>query len=583
MKHASSSFAKIAGSPHGSALANHLDSLDNFLSALPVAAAIAVKDGKRYKITAFNAEYARHCLDNEGNSRIDSGFLASIIDKAAADESSRATELWTSRNVAARRELEITASVCTLSNMKSEHFMLTFIDRTSEIETQEQLRREMVVDALTGLPNRLGFEEQVDLRAEVVQARSRAGLKLSEFAIFSVDMARFSQINECAGAIVGDELLTTVACRLVGKIRKKDILGRTDGNQFAIYAEITNGEKDITRFANRILDAFAEPFRLSDMEIQIDIAIGVAIGKVGRRSGCEAVRDAQIALKKSKQTQMVEIYSPEALDTARRRFTLETELRKAIQQNRLELFYQPLIDFTNGNIVGFEALSRWNHPDRGFISPAEFIPVAEDCGLVVPLGRWALEEACETLRRWDVQAGETLPIKFNINVSAVQFARDDIPKMVAQTLRASKIPAERIVLELTESVVVSDPARAAKVMHDLRNLNVSLAMDDFGTGYSNLAYLQQLPIDVLKIDRSFVTSMLDDKDKVSIVRAILSLATALGMETTAEGIESLELYNTLAALGCTYGQGYYMAAPLPAKEALAMLLKQRNSSGDLAA
>lgn len=561
-----------------------------FLQALPIAAAFAKVRDNHLKIMAHNDEYRRKSIGHDKKMLVEHSFLLMLAHEAQASDTGRATRGWRSDNIAIRREFDVTASLCGSTEFSTlgrylgeEHILLTFLDRTSEIESQNQLRREMVVDSLTGLPNRIGFEEQIDARIDALEQQNSYAINAKKFAVFSVDMARFSQINECAGAVVGDELLTTVARRLIGQIRKRDILARTDSNEFAIYAEMPRGEADVPRVSRRILEAFSMPFRLSDMEIQIEVAIGVAIGTVGRRNGCDAIRDAQMALKKSKRTQSLEIYSPESLDIARRRFSLETELRKALQNNHLELYYQPLVGFSNSQIMGFEALARWKDPDRGFISPGEFIPVAEDCGLIVPLGRWAFEEACETLKRWDVQVGEVLPLKLNINVSAVQFARDDIPKMVAQTLRSSKVGADRITLELTESVVVSDPDRARKVMQALRQMNISLAMDDFGTGYSNLAYLQQLPIDVLKIDRSFVTSMLEDKDKVAIVRAILSLATALGMETTAEGIESLELFNTLAALGCTYGQGYYMAAPLPAKEALALYLNARNSTKNFAA
>ncbi|MEZ5710736.1 MAG: bifunctional diguanylate cyclase/phosphodiesterase [Blastomonas sp.] len=544
------------------------------LETLPIAAAIGRVKSGRVQFVAHNRCFERLGLCPGGRARIDANVLMRLAREALDSAGEQFQAIWESGDPVNKQKLDITAVERMLGPRDNTEILFTFIDRTCEAEAQESLRREMVSDSLTGLLNRTGFEEAVEARIDESTSGGRSRTRPYRYAILIVDMARFSQINECAGGVVGDELISTVARRLMSKIRKVDILARIGGDEFAIFAELTNGDKDVWRVADRIESAFHDTYRLSDMEIQIEAAIGAAIGGANDRSPGDHIRDAHIALKKAKQSKQVEIYTPEALDIARRRFTLETELRKALQKNGLKLYYQPLVDFSNGQIVGFEALARWNDSDRGPISPAEFVPVAEESGLIVPLGRWALQEACETLKEWDLRAGASLPLKVNVNVSAVQFARDDLPRIVSQALKSSKLEPERLTLELTESVVVSDPERAASVMHALRKLDVSLAMDDFGTGYSNLAYLQQLPIDVLKIDRSFVSRMLEEKDKVAIVRAVLSLATALGMETTAEGIESLELYNMLAALGCTYGQGYYLAAPLAADEAFETYLNQ---------
>ncbi|HEX8412682.1 MAG TPA: EAL domain-containing protein, partial [Sphingomicrobium sp.] len=228
----------------------------------------------------------------------------------------------------------------------------------------------------------------------------------------------------------------------------------------------------------------------------------------------------------------------------------------------------PLIDLKSGQVTGFEALARWTHEDRGEISPNEFIPVAEESGLILQLGQWAMHKASETLAAWDHAAGEPLPLYVGVNLSAIQVARDDIAAMVSSALKASGLNGNRLTLELTESSIVQDPARATRVFDALKALDATVAMDDFGTGYSSLAYLQRLPIDVLKIDRSFVSGMMVDPDSVAIVRAVLSLADALGMSTTAEGIETVELATTLAALGCSSGQGFYFAKPLEASAAL---------------
>ena len=282
----------------------------------------------------------------------------------------------------------------------------------------------------------------------------------------------------------------------------------------------------------------------------------------------ELFRNAQFAVKQAKAAGKPQVYEPKEASAARRRFSIETELRRALEKDQLKLFYQPLIDLKSGEVAGFEALARWHHDDRGEISPAEFIPVAEESGLILTLGRWAMDRAATTLAEWDHEVGEALPFYVGVNLSAIQVARDDIAAVVQSALKSSGLDGNRLTLELTESSIVQDPVRAQRVFEALKALDATVAMDDFGTGYSSLAYLQRLPIDVLKIDRSFVTGMMVDPDSVAIVRAVLSLAEALGMSTTAEGVETVELATTLATLGCASGQGYYFARPLETGAAL---------------
>ncbi len=543
------------------------------LEPLPIPAAVVMRAGDDLELMAANRAFKERGLVPTEPGGLDFRLLSELVSVAHRNDSGKAVKPWTLDDPIKPRRYDVTVARMDLRGMEWPHFLVSLIDRTSEIETHDSFRRETMRDSLTGLPNRAGFEDEVESRLADAPTGGRGSL--GAFAVFTLDIARFSQINECAGSIVGDELIITVARRLMGRMRKTDIVARIGGNEFALFVPLRGtSERELMRITNRIRSIFAEPYRLSDLEIQIDGAIGIALSKPGQSDCANYIRQSQIALKRAKQTRQAEVYTPEELDKARRRFTLETELRKAIELDRLELYFQPLIDLSNGFVTGFEALARWKDPDYGMISPAEFIPVAEECGLILPLGRWALDRACQVLNEWDAKAGEMLPLKVSVNVSAAQFARDDIPNMVSGILRANKTKPERIMLELTESVVVSDPARAAKVMNALRALDVSLAMADFGTGYSNLAYLQQLPIDVLKIDRSFVTHMLQERDKVAIVRAILSLASALNMETTAEGIETLEIAHTLAALGCSYGQGYFYSPPVPAASAYDFMIER---------
>jgi diguanylate cyclase (GGDEF)-like protein len=418
----------------------------------------------------------------------------------------------------------------------------------------------MLRDSLTGLPNRLSFTETVELRG------GEASRDL-EHAVLVVDMLRFSRINESMGSLAGDELLITFARRLMSALRAGDVLARTGGNEFGILVGLKRGVIDALAAAERIQDIMSTPFKLSELEIRVECAIGVALMHSSQDAE-ELFRHAQFAVKQAKAAGKPQVYEPKEASAARRRFSIETELRRALDKDQLKLFYQPLINLKSGEVAGFEALARWTHDDRGEISPTEFIPVAEESGLILQLGRWAMDKAAQTVASWDEAAGGPLPLYVGVNLSAIQVARDNIAEVVESALRSSGLKGERLTLELTESSIVQDPARAMRVFEALKALNATVAMDDFGTGYSSLAYLQRLPIDVLKIDKSFVTGMMRDPDSVAIVRAVLSLADALGMSTTAEGIETVELATTLAALGCSSGQGYYFAKPLEADAAL---------------
>jgi diguanylate cyclase (GGDEF)-like protein len=445
-------------------------------------------------------------------------------------------------------------------NSSGQRCLLSVVDRTIEVQAERTLRAEMLRDSLTGLPNRLAFSEAIESAGENV-ARDL------EHAVLVVDMLRFSRINESMGSLAGDELLITFARRLILALRAGDVLARTGGNEFGVLVSLRRGIEDALKAAERIQEVMKTPFKLSELEIRVECAIGVALMHAGQDPE-ELFRNAQFAVKQAKAAGMPQVYEARQATEARRRFSIETELRRALDKDQLELFYQPLINLKSGEVAGFEALARWHHEERGDISPTEFIPVAEESGLILALGRWAMHKATNTLAEWDKQAGERLPLYVSVNLSAIQVARDDIAGVVQSALKSSAIGGDRLSLELTESSIVQDPIRAMRVFDALKSLDATLAMDDFGTGYSSLAYLQRLPIDVLKIDKSFVSGMMVDPDAVAIVRAVLGLAEALGMSTTAEGIETVELATTLATLGCASGQGFYFAKPLEAAAAL---------------
>jgi len=537
------------------------------LHALPIAAAtFTLNDGKLW-IEAMNARFMdlagchgkpaefadtfRHFASGEGGT-VTSAFLANPA--SGRDE----IEIADGEGVN-RRFLKMKLSPLPAGASGTPRCLLSVVDRTIEVQAENNLRAEMLRDSLTGLANRLGFTEAIEQAGEESLDE--------EHAVLIVDMLRFSRINESMGGMAGDELLITFARRLMLALRPGDMLARTGGNEFGVLVHLSGGTEDALSAAERIHQVIAAPFRISDLEIRVECAIGVAVMQPGQDAE-ELFRNAQFAVKQAKRAGRPQVYEPTKASEARRRFSIETELRRALDKDQLTLSYQPLINLRSGDIAGFEALARWDHEDRGEISPTEFIAVAEESGLIVHLGRWVMDKAAQTLAQWDDKSGEKLALYVGVNLSAIQVARDNVAEVVESALKSSGLTGDRLTLELTESAIIQDPARATRVFEALKALDTTVAMDDFGTGYSSLAYLQRLPIDVLKIDKSFVQGMMVDPDAVAIVRAILGLAEALGMSTTAEGIETVELATTLATLGCASGQGFYFSEPLKADAAL---------------
>lgn len=455
--------------------------------------------------------------------------------------------------------------MCTIGRLPVDgpaQFLFTAIDRTSDRTIEKNLRRELLSDGLTALPNRTGFGEEIDDRLSNTVWPDNA-----QFGIIAIDLSRFSRVNESLGPMAGDELLITVAKRLKSSLRQGDVLARIGGNDFAIFARLNNGLSDALHIVQRIREALSSPIRLSDLQIRVDCAIGCALSIDLQDDPDDVVRKAQAAVKIAKRSGKVEIYRNGVLKEAQRRFSIESRLREALAHGGLTLAYQPLIHLQTGEITGFEALARWNDPELGHVPPVEFIAVAEESGLITSLGRWAAYEAAQALSRWDVRFGQPLPVGVNVNLSPIQMARDDVASMFEEALRYSGIAGSRLTAELTESAIIADPDKARKLLFALKDLQMPIAMDDFGTGFSNLASLHSLPIDILKIDRSFVSSMAEDRDKAVIVRTILSLAESLNLKVTAEGIETQELALALQQMGCWQGQGYYFAKPMTEADA----------------
>jgi diguanylate cyclase (GGDEF)-like protein len=390
----------------------------------------------------------------------DSGLRAAVAQFLDGDEQVRQFESSDGRTVGGRHFVVRVARLRAYPGLGI-RCLVSLIDRTTQVDTERSLRAEMLRDSLTGLPNRLAFNEQVERVLE-----DPAFLPGSH-AVLVVDMTRFSRVNECVGSIAGDELLITFARRLYSSLRAGDFLARTGGDEFGLLLRLDKGLEDATQAAERIRNALSAPFKLSELEIRVDCAMGCALLGGAEELAEEVLRNAQFALKRAKADGTVRFYEPNQARAARRRFSIETELRRAIEREELELAFQPLIDLKTGAVSGFEALARWNSERRGAISPVEFIPVAEESGLIVPLGRWALEAAIATLADWDRKAGRVLPLSVSVNLSAIQIARDDIATCVAGALAAHRIGGGRLTLELTESAIIQDPQRATQVLEEL--------------------------------------------------------------------------------------------------------------------
>jgi diguanylate cyclase (GGDEF)-like protein len=536
------------------------------IDALPIAAAVVTRQGKSFLAAAANGHWARfEARSHDGKLLLHALECKALLAEVLHGVRDAATFDWRDGSLIDSRHFSVSIARLATGDGAAPQALVTVTDRTSEVQTEKTMRLERASDPLTGLPNRIGFVEALEARF--------ADSGDCDYAVVAVDLLRFARVNECVGSLGGDELITTVARRLMSALRGHDVLGRTGPNEFAMIVRLIDGPGDVLHVVRRFEDALVRPCRLSDFEIKVDCAIGCAFASDCGTDAEKLMRHAQVALKAAKKSGRVEIHQQATVAVSRRRFTIETELRRAIEGEALDMAFQPLVNLSTGRIAGFEALARWTHPDLGPVPPGDFIAVAEESGLIVPLGRWALDRALSTLTAWDAAAGRVLPIYVGVNLSAIQVARDDIAGLVGGALRQHGVSGYRLSVELTESAIVSDPDRAGRTLDALKSVDAMVAMDDFGTGFSNLASLQKLPIDALKIDRSFVTGMLGDPDKVAIVRAVLGLAQALGMTTTAEGIETKELAQALAAMGCTTGQGWYFAAGLAADDALSFAIE----------
>ncbi|HEX2270834.1 MAG TPA: EAL domain-containing protein [Pyrinomonadaceae bacterium] len=436
-------------------------------------------------------------------------------------------------------------------------------------ETKDHFRHAAFHDSLTGLPNRAMFTEL--LKAEI---ESSALGNQHSFAVLFLDLDRFKNINDSLGHTHGDLLLVAFAERLERTLRPVDTLARFGGDEFAILISGMSDSTDAVRVAQRIQDELSQPFVLDKNSTFATASIGIALSSSGYDKPDDILRDADTAMYRAKENGKAryELFDHDMHARAVSRLQLESDLRQAVEKNEFLVFYQPIVCLQTGRLAGFEALVRWNHPRRGLVSPADFIPVAEETGLIVPISEWVMAEACARVREWQIASPSHRSLSLSVNLSARQVAQANILDKIKEALDNSKLPPHCLKLEITESVVMENAEAAAMMFKQLRSLGVQLSIDDFGTGYSSLSYLHRFPLNYLKIDRSFVTRLTTENDN-AIVRTISTLARNLGMEVIAEGIETEEQYRQLRMLGCEYGQGYLFSQPV-GNEGVLLLLAQ---------
>lgn len=476
-------------------------------------------------------------------------------------------EIWNRR-----KNGEIYPQMLSISAVRNEyqqvtHYVGVFSDITQLKDAVDRLDYLAHHDPLTDLPNRLLLFARLEHCIEL-SSRER---KLA--ALLILDLDRFKDVNDSYGHLAGDELLQQVARRISSRLRGVDTVTRLGGDEFALLLEDLSHPQDAALVAAEIIDALSEPWRLSNsVEVRIGVSIGISLFPDHGQRAEELLQHADSALYQAKEEGRgnFKYFSDDLTEAAMRRINLESMLRRAITKQELRVYYQPQIDISNGAIIGAEALLRWYHPE-GVISPVQFIPVAEETGLIGEIGEWVLLEVCRQGRQW-IEAG-LAPIRLAVNLSPHQFRHGNIVARLKAILDETGFPPERLELELTENALMARESEAAQILTSLRALGVRLAIDDFGTGYSSLAYLKSFPLDILKIDKSFIEDIPDHEDDKEITAAIISMAHTLRLKVLAEGIETPEQLNFLRAHGCDFYQGYYKSPAISAKEFAALLKK----------
>jgi diguanylate cyclase (GGDEF)-like protein/PAS domain S-box-containing protein len=443
--------------------------------------------------------------------------------------------------------------------------------------SQTDITEGKVADALTGLPNRLLF---LDRLARLIEHTKRHKDYL--FAVLFLDLDGFKMINDSLGHTIGDQLLVETARRLekslrvsdtVTRIEKLFTLARLGGDEFTILLDQVKDQSDATLVAERLIKTMAAPFVLNGKKAFSSVSVGIALSSVGYDNPEDMLRDADTAMYQAKSLgkSRCEVFDLEMRASMTARLQLETDLREAVERDELRNYYQPIVSLESGRIIGFEALLRWQHPTRGLLQPSQFIPVAEETGLIHELGWWNLRQACRQAATWNAHRNGDAPLVMSVNLSVKQFAQPNLVSEIGKLLLEAGIAPEILRLEITESTVMADPTAAVTMLAQIKSLGIKLSIDDFGTGYSSLSYLHRFPLDTLKIDRSFTKTMIEGGESTEIVRKILPMASSLHLNVIAEGVETAEQLALLRQLRCEFAQGFYFSKPVTADEACALI------------
>ncbi|MEA5451689.1 EAL domain-containing protein [Leptolyngbya sp. CCNP1308] len=442
---------------------------------------------------------------------------------------------------------------------------------TDKVEIQAQLEYDAGHDALTGLPNRTLLLQRLDT-AIGLQRRQPA-------AVLFIDLDRFKLINDSLGHHIGDELLMAIAQKLVAATRPEDLAARLSGDEFVVLLNGIAGIEQVIQVAERLLAEIRQPFALKDRDVFVSASIGIALCTARHQTGVDLLRDADIAMYRAKASGKgrYALFDPQMHLQVLREMHLEEALRRAIEHQELALHYQPIVNLSNGQIKGFEVLARWPHSEYGMISPAEFIPIAEETGLIIPLGRWVLRSACRQFSQWRQQFPAVRAMGLSVNLSAVQLRDAAVVDDITTLLSDLGLPSDCLTLEITESLLIENVDHNLAILEQIRGHGIRLSIDDFGTGFSSLSYLQRFPFSGLKVDRSFVTHLGTEAENPVLVKSILALADSLKLDPIAEGIETEKQLEFLQANGCRYGQGFFFYQPMPAHRVEALLTKGTSS------
>ncbi|MFK0033350.1 putative bifunctional diguanylate cyclase/phosphodiesterase [Pseudomonas monteilii] len=543
--------------------------LDSVIANIP--ASVIVQDLESQRILLANQQ-AERLFGGPGRSMIGqlpgeclspaaSDYLEQQLTRGARTTKGHAAE---TRVDTARGPRTLRSRTLLSQNREGQADYVLFVaeDATEELAAHAQIHHMAHHDALTGLPNRTLFHER--LRQALVRGDENAKLT----AALCLDLDNFKNINDSLGHAFGDKLLRELGKRLRRELREHDTLARLGGDEFAVVLTGLDGRDAACNTAQRLINAICPPFQIEGHQFTVGVSIGIAIAPDDHDQAEQLLGYADMALYEAKRNgrNRYECFDVELDVAARQRRLVETDLRTALHLGQLQLHYQPVVDQQTSSVTGYEALLRWEHPTRGMVMPMDFIPIAEETGLIHELGTRALNLACQEAASWDSE--QTV----SVNLSAVQFKNGNLVHIVALALADSGLPPQRLELEITESVLLGNSEENVRTLRALKDLGVSISLDDFGTGYSSLGYLRSFPFDRIKIDKSFVHDMCDSREAMSIIRAITDLSNSLMIKTTAEGVESEEQMRRLAAEGCSHFQGYLYGRPAPASERLKQVI-----------